>query len=98
MYILVVFSLYAFFILNLFQFIFLLCNIKKQSMLRHPAIINEKSKSILIPRSPSSKDKDEKEEVVEYSLKENVFDPFKCSPPNDFMLKLELRMSKYFSK
>lgn len=31
----------------------------------------------------------------EYSLKQNVFDPSKSSPPNDFMLKLQLRMSIY---
>lgn len=31
----------------------------------------------------------------EYSLKQNVFDPSKSSPPNDFMLKLHLRLSKY---
>lgn len=31
----------------------------------------------------------------EYSLKENVFDPSKCSPPNDFLAKLELRMNLY---
>ena len=31
----------------------------------------------------------------EYSLKQNVFDPSKCSPPNDFMLKLKLRMAIY---
>jgi hypothetical protein len=31
----------------------------------------------------------------EYSLKQNVFDPTKSSPPNDFMLKLQLRMAIY---
>jgi hypothetical protein len=57
---------------------------------------------IRIPRSPSSrieeKEKEREREEAEYSLKENIFDPFKCSPPNDFMLKLELRMSQYFNK
>ena len=71
-------------------------------MLRSSTIIHEKSTMIRIPRSPSSREEErerEKEnEEVEYSLKENIFDPFKCSPPNDFMLKLELRMSKYFNK
>ena len=33
----------------------------------------------------------------EYSLKQNVFDPSKSSPPNDFMLKLQLRMNQYDS-
>jgi hypothetical protein len=31
----------------------------------------------------------------EYSLKQNSFDPFKSSPPNDFMAKLQHRMSVY---
>ena len=33
----------------------------------------------------------------EYSLKQNFFDPSKSSPPNEFMLKLKLRMSHYNS-
>jgi hypothetical protein len=33
----------------------------------------------------------------EYSLKENVFDPSKSSPPNEFMIKLHMRMAKYNS-
>jgi hypothetical protein len=33
----------------------------------------------------------------EYSLKQNVFDPSKSSPPNDFMIKLKMRMAKYNS-
>jgi hypothetical protein len=32
----------------------------------------------------------------EYSLKQNFFDPTKSSPPNEFMLKLHMRMSKYY--
>jgi hypothetical protein len=36
----------------------------------------------------------------QYDLKQNMFDPSKSSPPNDFMEKLRLRMSIYesFSK
>lgn len=36
----------------------------------------------------------------QYDLKQNIFDPSKSSPPNDFMEKLKLRMSVYesFSK
>ena len=74
-------------------------------MLRNSTIIHERSTMIRIPRSPSSREEEKEREremkeneEVEYSLKENIFDPFKCSPPNDFMLKLELRMSKYFNK
>ncbi len=51
---------------------------------------NEGSKSI--KTSPTRK----KEEFI-YSLDENIFDPTKSSPPNDFMLKLQLRMSHYNS-
>jgi hypothetical protein len=31
----------------------------------------------------------------EYSLKQNIFDPSKNSPPNEVLLKLHLRMSLY---
>lgn len=31
----------------------------------------------------------------EYSLKQNFFDPTKSSPPNEFMQKLQMRMSIY---
>jgi len=34
----------------------------------------------------------------EYSLKQNFFDPTKSSPPNDFMLKLHMRMKIYNTK
>ena len=33
----------------------------------------------------------------EYSLKQNFFDPSKSSPPNEFMIKLQLRMAHYDS-
>lgn len=32
----------------------------------------------------------------EYSLKQNFFDPSKSSPPNEFMIKLHMRMNKYY--
>jgi hypothetical protein len=31
----------------------------------------------------------------EYGLKQNFFDPSKSSPPNEFMIKLNMRMNKY---
>lgn len=31
----------------------------------------------------------------EYGLKQNLFDPTKSSPPNDFMIKLYMRMAIY---
>lgn len=34
----------------------------------------------------------------EYSRKQNCFDPSKSSPPNDFMIKLHMRMTNYDSK
>ena len=32
----------------------------------------------------------------EYSLKQHFFDPSKSSPPNEFMLKLHNRVSKFY--
>jgi hypothetical protein len=53
-----------------------------------PRVIHESSNIIPIPqKSPTNK----KEGFY------NVFDPSKSSPPNEFMLKLQLRMSLYES-
>jgi hypothetical protein len=65
-----------------------------------PRINHESSKSIPIPeRSPTNKKGAfyNNKSFNEYSLKQNFFDPSKSSPPNDFMLKLQLRMSFYDS-
>ena len=51
---------------------------------------NERSN--IIPISPSSPTRKSENE---YSLKENFFDPSKSSPPNEFMIKLYMRMSHY---
>jgi hypothetical protein len=59
-------------------------------------VINEKSKIIPIPQTSPTK-KNEGFRYNEYSLKQNFFDPSKSSPPNEFMLKLQLRMSHYES-
>lgn len=32
----------------------------------------------------------------EYGLKQNFFDPSKSSPPNEFIIKLHMRMNKYY--
>ena len=32
----------------------------------------------------------------EYSLKQNFFDPSKSSPPNEFMLKLHIRLNNFY--
>jgi hypothetical protein len=63
-------------------------------MISENYIINEKSNIIpikqnLIPQNKVSS------QPIEYSLKENVFDPSKSSPPNEFMIKLHMRMDIY---
>ena len=61
-----------------------------------PHVINERSKIIPIPQT-SHTNKKEGVSYNEYSLKQNFFDPSKNSPPNEFMLKLQLRMSHHES-
>ena len=59
-------------------------------MLSRQNIINEKANIIAIPiKLPTSPS------VKEYSLRKNFFDPTKSSPPNEFMLKLYMRVSQY---
>ena len=61
-----------------------------------PRIIHERTKNIPISQiSPTNKK--EGFSVNEYSLKQSFFDPSKSSPPNEFMLKLQLRMNLYNS-
>ena len=58
-----------------------------------PRIIHERSNIIpILPSSPTNKDLE-----TERSLKENLFDPSKGSPPNEFLKKLQLRMNIYNS-
>ena len=58
--------------------------------------IHERSKIIPIPQnSPTNKKVDFS--INEYSLNKSFFDPSKSSPPNEFMLKLQLRMNHYDS-
>ncbi len=54
---------------------------------------NPQSTSIPI-QIPSSSSK---EDLCEYGLKQNFFDPSKSSPPNDFLLNLHKRMNHYSS-
>ena len=56
--------------------------------------INEKTKIIPITKKLSTPMK-ELSSKREYSLKENFFDPSKSSPPNEFMIKLHMRMNIY---
>jgi hypothetical protein len=53
------------------------------------SVIYERSNIIPIEHSNTSP-------KGEYSLKQNFFDPTKSSPPNDFMIKLRMRVNKYY--
>ena len=66
-------------------------------MYSSPQVIDERSKSIPIKKNLSTSMKDFSNIQSEYSLKQNFFDPTKSSPPNDFMLKLQIRMKSYNS-
>ncbi len=59
------------------------------------SIINERSIIIPIRKKLSTDFKYLESPKSEYSLKQNLFDPTKNSPPNDFMIKLQKRMSIY---
>ena len=57
-------------------------------------LIHERSNIIQIKQSRPTTTK--KQHIAEeYSLNQNVFDPSKSSPPNDFMMKLYARMNMY---
>jgi len=63
-------------------------------MISRQHIINERSNIIPIKQSLSTSMKDLNYKN-EYSIKQNFFDPSKSSPPNDFMIKLHMRMNMY---
>ena len=54
----------------------------------------EKTKIIPIPKNPPSLNKNDTFSN-NYSLNSQIIDPFKSSPPNEFMKKLKNRMDKY---
>ena len=58
-------------------------------------VIHERSISIPIKQNLTSTMKVNSPKG-EYSLKQNFFDPSKSSPPNEFMIKLHMRMNKYY--
>ena len=66
-------------------------------MLARPHIIHERSKIVHINQNLSTSMK-ELSPKGEYSLKQNFFDPSKSSPPNEFMIKLHMRMNVYNSQ
>jgi len=63
-------------------------------MISRQHIINERSNIIPIKQSLSTSMKNLNYKS-EYSIKQNFFDPSKSSPPNDFMIKLHMRMNMY---
>lgn len=63
-------------------------------MLSKPIVIRERSNNIPINQNLSTPMKNQSPKG-EYSLKQNFFDPTKSSPPNDFMIKLHMRMTRY---
>jgi hypothetical protein len=58
-------------------------------------VIHERSSIIPIKQSLSTSMKLNSPSKGEYSLKQNFFDPSKSSPPNEFMIKLRMRMNQY---
>ena len=65
-------------------------------MLTRTHVIDERKTTIEIPKNLSTSMKINSPKG-EYSLKQNFFDPTKSSPPNDFLLKLNMRLSVYNS-
>ena len=66
-------------------------------MLNNSHVIDERSKIIPIPKKLSTlMEEFRNNRQDEYSLKQNFFDPSKSSPPNEFMIKLHMRMNRYY--
>ena len=63
-------------------------------MISRQHIINERAVIIPIKQNLSTSMK-ATSPTSEYSLKQNFFDPSKSSPPNEFMIKLHMRMNIY---
>jgi hypothetical protein len=59
-------------------------------------VIRERSEPIIIKQNLTTPMKINSPKG-EYSLKQNFFDPSKSSPPNEFMIKLHMRMNKYYA-
>ena len=54
--------------------------------------INKKNENLSIKSNQNKNQNQNKNK--EYSLKQNFFDPSKSSPPNNFMIKLYMRVSQ----
>ena len=63
-------------------------------MISRQHIINERAVIIPIKQNLSTSMK-ATSPTSEYSLKQNFFDPSKSSSPNEFMIKLHMRMNMY---
>jgi len=64
-------------------------NLQNREQIRYP----QKNTNICVKTSPTNKK--ETFSTKEYELKQNIFDPSKHSPPNEFMQKLQKRMCVY---
>ena len=60
-------------------------------------VIYERSNIIPITKINTTQMKIYKNNYDEYSLKQNFFDPSKSSPPNNFMVKLQMRVDIFNS-
>ena len=56
-------------------------------------VIDERTKWIPIQKNLVTYSSTSNAVNKSYSLKQNFFDPTKSSPPNEFMIKLHMRMS-----
>jgi hypothetical protein len=65
-------------------------------MIANQYVIREKSNIVPINKILSTSMK-ENSPKGEYSLKQNFFNPSKSSPPNEFMIKLHMRMNKFYT-
>ena len=63
-------------------------------MLSRLHIIHERPSIIPIKENSFTSMKEDSPKS-EYSLKQSFFDPTKSSPPNNFLIKLQMRLSKY---
>jgi hypothetical protein len=66
-------------------------------MLKTPRSINKNASYPIPIKIHVDKEKNAFYEKNQYSVKQNLFDPTKNSPPNDFMIKLYSRMMHYES-
>lgn len=64
----------------------------------YPNVIHERSEIIPIKKNMSTTMKENNKIKQQYSLNKNFFDPSKSSPPNEFMIKLHMRMNSYQKK